>query len=115
MPRANDPSSKLFYKGRSDDFIVFVDDLDTLNKWRRDRTIPLANVVNGWKIFTTHRHGAQGVLDGASRASLENEFGTYNEDVCMEKILERGEYQLSAQREHQAERNVANEGPSIWR
>lgn len=53
------------------------------------RVLPLANPF-------CPRHGAQGVLDGASRASLENEFGTYNEDVCMEKILERGEYQLSA-------------------
>lgn len=36
------------------------------------------------------RHGAQGVLDGASKATLENEFGTHNEDECMTKILEMG-------------------------
>lgn len=36
------------------------------------------------------RHGAQGVLDSASKATLENEFGTHNEDECMTKILEMG-------------------------
>lgn len=45
-----------------------------------------------------YRHGAQGVLDGASKALLENEFGTSKDDVCMTKILERGEYQTSSVR-----------------
>ncbi len=39
------------------------------------------------------RHGAQGVLDSASKATLENEFGTHNEDECMTKILESGDIQ----------------------
>lgn len=56
MPRANAPASKIFYKGKVDDFIVFVDDLTTLNNWRKDRSIPLADVINGWKIFVTHRY-----------------------------------------------------------
>jgi ribosome maturation protein Sdo1 len=41
----------------------------------------------------THRHGSQGVLDGASKASLENEFGTANVEECVRKILEGGELQ----------------------
>ena len=40
-------------------------------------------------------HGAQGILDGASKGALENEFGTSNDDECMIKILERGEYQAT--------------------
>ncbi|PWY88351.1 DUF1960-domain-containing protein [Aspergillus heteromorphus CBS 117.55] len=112
MPRHNDPTSKLFYKGNSDDFIVFVDDVDILNKWRGDRSIPLADVLNGWKIFVTHKHGAQGVLDGASKASLENEFGTSNEDDCITKILEKGEYQATVAREQQGDTNLRN-GPAF--
>lgn len=54
MARGNETASKIFYKGRSDDFIVFVDDLDILQKWKNDRSIALANVLNGWKIFLTH-------------------------------------------------------------
>ncbi|OJJ49105.1 hypothetical protein ASPZODRAFT_129505 [Penicilliopsis zonata CBS 506.65] len=111
MPRSNDNTSKIFYKGRSDDFVVFVDDLTTLNNWRKDKSVPLTDVVNGWKIFVTHKHGAQGVLDGASNASLENEFGTANEDDCMVKILEGGEYQNSPSRESQGDRNISK-GPS---
>ena len=39
------------------------------------------------------RHGAQGVLDSASKSTLENEFGTSNEDDCMIKIMEGGSIQ----------------------
>lgn len=39
------------------------------------------------------RHGAQGVLDGASKATLENEFESSNVDECIMRILERGNVQ----------------------
>ena len=35
------------------------------------------------------------MLDGASKATLENEFGTTNDDECIIKILEKGEVQQS--------------------
>ncbi|KAL4932048.1 SBDS family protein [Aspergillus undulatus] len=120
--RANDTSSKVFYKGKSDDFIVFVDDPEILQKWKNDSTIALADVVNGWKIFVTHKyaplphpyiitpHGSQGVLDGASKASLENEFGTHNDEECVKKILQGGELQGYNQRERNGETNISN-GP----
>ena len=37
--------------------------------------------------------GAQGILDHASRAILESEFGTHKEDEVVEKILKGGEVQ----------------------
>lgn len=40
-----------------------------------------------------HRHGAQNAHDSASQATLENEFGTHNEDECLAKILEHGTLQ----------------------
>ncbi|GMG01210.1 unnamed protein product [Aspergillus oryzae var. brunneus] len=84
MTRANEQTAKVFYKGSSEDFVVFVDDIEILNNWRKDRSIPLADVVNGFKIFVTHNKGI-----------LETEFGTSNEDECIKKILENGEYQSS--------------------
>jgi len=36
------------------------------------------------------RHGAQGTLDTASKASLENEFNTKSEDEALKIILEKG-------------------------
>ncbi|KAL2845662.1 ribosome maturation protein [Aspergillus pseudoustus] len=110
--RANDPSNKIFYKGKSDDFIVFVEDAATLNNWRNDSSVPLSDVINGWKIFVTHKHGSQGVLDGASKASLENEFGTANDEECVKKILEGGELQGYTQRERGGDTNIRN-GPQV--
>lgn len=34
-------------------------------------------------------------MDGASKGILETEFGTSNEDQCIIKILENGEYQAT--------------------
>lgn len=34
-------------------------------------------------------------MDGASKATLENEFGTHNEDDILVKILEKGDLQAS--------------------
>ncbi|KAJ5476797.1 hypothetical protein N7475_002526 [Penicillium sp. IBT 31633x] len=115
MARGNETASKIFYKGRSDDFIVFVDDLDILQKWKNDRSIALANVLNGWKIFLTHSHGAQGVLDTASQSSLQNEFGTTDEDACITKILEAGEYQASSAREREGNKNESKGSMGITR
>jgi ribosome maturation protein Sdo1 len=94
MPRGNVEVSKVFYKGNTDDFIVFVDSIDDLKAWKKDHSIPLAQVVNSFKIMLTHKHGAQGQLDGASKASLENEFGTSNEDEVIKKILMEGNPQV---------------------
>ena len=40
-----------------------------------------------------YRHGAQNAYDSPSKATLENEFGTHNEDECLIKILENGTLQ----------------------
>jgi len=105
MTRGNDTTTKVFYKGKSEDFVVFVDDVEILQKWKGDRSIPLSDVVNGWKIFVTHRHGAQGIMDGASKATLEDEFGSHKEEDCMVKILEGGEYQSVTAREREGGKN----------
>jgi hypothetical protein len=42
-----------------------------------------------------YRHGAQGQLDEASKAVLENEFGTKNEDDVIKQILTKGQIQMS--------------------
>lgn len=39
------------------------------------------------------RQGAQGILDGASKAMLENEFGTHRDEDVVQQILEKGEIQ----------------------
>lgn len=46
---------KVHYKGKDDDFIIFIDDIKTANQWKSDKTIPLAQVVSTFKIFVTHK------------------------------------------------------------
>lgn len=55
MPRGNAPQSKIHYQGKEDDFIVFVDDAEAVRQWKEDKSIPLAQVVSGFKIFVTHK------------------------------------------------------------
>jgi hypothetical protein len=45
------------------------------------------------RLGKSFRHGSQGILDGASKAVLENEFGTSNDDEVVLKILEKGDLQ----------------------
>ncbi|EXJ92674.1 hypothetical protein A1O3_01226 [Capronia epimyces CBS 606.96] len=103
MSRGN--VTKVFYKGETDDFIVFVESLDDLAAWKKDKSIPLAQVVDAFQIMVTHKHGAQGQLDSASKASLENEFGTHNEDEIIKKILEEGQPQNVPASERPGTRN----------
>lgn len=56
MTRGNVDVYKVFFKGEHDDWIVFVDDPDSVRNWRKDRSIPLASVVSGFKILVTHRY-----------------------------------------------------------
>lgn len=46
---------KVHYKGENDDFLVFVDSAQSVRDWKADKSVPLAQVVNGWKIFVTHK------------------------------------------------------------
>jgi len=105
MPRGNGPVAKVFYKGSTDDFVVFVESPEDLEAWKNDRSIPLTEVVNSFKIMLTHKHGAQGQMDGASKASLENEFGTHKEDDVIIKILEGGQVQTTENTERRGNRN----------
>lgn len=55
MPRGNVAVTKVHYKGTTEDFIVFVDSPDDLAAWKKDSSVPLAQVVNSFKIMITHK------------------------------------------------------------
>jgi len=112
MPRGNAAQTKVHYAGKDEDFIIFVDGEDSVQKWKKDKSTPLAQVVSGFKIFVTHKQGSQGVMDAASHSTLENEFGTHNEDECMSKILEKGTVQTSENPERQGPTNDTK-GPAL--
>jgi hypothetical protein len=55
MVRGEGTQTKVHYKGKEDDYIVFVESAEAFRKWKGDKSIPLAQVVNSFKIFITHR------------------------------------------------------------
>jgi len=95
MARGEAQQTKVHFKGKDDDFIVFVDDAKALKEWKGDKNIPLTQIVSSFKIFVSHKQGAQGPFDGASKSTLENEFGTSVDDEIIKQILEKGAVQES--------------------
>lgn len=53
--RGNDQQTKVHFKGQSDDFIILVDSAKAVQDWKADKSVPLAQVVSGWKVFVTHK------------------------------------------------------------
>lgn len=53
--KGNAPAVKVHHQGKDEDFVIFVDSKEAVQNWKRDRSIPLAQVVSGWKIFVTHK------------------------------------------------------------
>lgn len=52
MARGNAPQTQVFYKGSSgEQFTVFVESEEMLKKWKGDSSIPMTDVVAGWKIM----------------------------------------------------------------
>lgn len=93
MVRGDTEQVKVHYKGKEDDYIVMAESIDAVNKYKEDSSVPLVDVVNSFDVFVTHKQGVQGHMDRASKASLENEFGTSVDDEVVKKILEKGHVQ----------------------
>lgn len=53
--RGNSTQTKCHYKGASEDFIVFVESIKAVEDWKKDKSVPLAQVVDSFKIFVTHQ------------------------------------------------------------
>jgi len=105
MTRGEASQTKIHFKGADEDFIIFVEDAKIAKDWKTDKTIPLAQVVSAFKIFVTHKHGAQGELNTASKSTLENEFGTHNEEDVIKQIIEKGSIQEVEGAERQGSKN----------
>ena len=55
MTRGIGHTVKVHYQGEVDDFVIIVDSAQAVHDWKNDKSVPLAQVVNGWKVFHTHR------------------------------------------------------------
>ncbi|CAI4216240.1 unnamed protein product [Parascedosporium putredinis] len=91
MARGEATKIRVHLKGAHQDFIVFVDDNETFQNF---------------KIFGTGgQGGAQGSYNAPSRADLENEFDTHDEDTIIQRILGSGEAQEIEMPERQGNTN----------
>ncbi|KAF3934126.1 hypothetical protein ABW20_dc0100033 [Dactylellina cionopaga] len=88
--------NKVYLQKDGEDFIVLVEDKDIFEKWKKDSSVPLAHVMDIFKVYTTHGQGPQGILDSASNAMLKNAFNTKNEDDIIKTILTEGTLQSSS-------------------
>lgn len=59
MTRGGAQTTKVHYKGHTDDFLVFVDDVESYKKYlaekEGEKTTPLAQVVSSFQVFTTDK------------------------------------------------------------
>ncbi|KAF3017466.1 hypothetical protein G7054_g4615 [Neopestalotiopsis clavispora] len=101
---------KVHYKGKEDDFLIFIDDVSDYKKWQGDKSIPMSHFISAFKIFVTHKQGTQGQYDGASKATLENEFGTSVDEDVIKQILEKGSLQETEFPGRQGNKNDAQQG-----
>lgn len=88
---------KLFYKGKENDFVLFIDDVELLAKYKKETdtngssTVPIIDVVSIFKVFVNRQRGVDGILDEASKLDLLNDFGTSNIDQVIKIILDKGD------------------------
>ncbi|KAF9879080.1 shwachman-Bodian-Diamond syndrome protein [Colletotrichum karsti] len=112
MVRGEAKQVKVHYKGQKseEDFLVFVEDEKLYQDWKTDKSVPMAHFISSFKIFVTHKQGAQGTYDAASKASLENEFGTHVDDEVIKQILEKGDSQTAEFPDRQGPKNDSKGG-----
>jgi hypothetical protein len=57
MARGKVDVTKVIYDGKNGQtFVAMVDSVDDLEKWKKDSSVPLAQVVSSFQVFTTHQY-----------------------------------------------------------
>ena len=54
MTRGNIDTTKVYYKGTTETYVIFVDTKEAYETWKKDESTPLSQVVSG-TIFTVHK------------------------------------------------------------
>ncbi|CAG8609031.1 10996_t:CDS:2 [Funneliformis caledonium] len=83
--------TRIIYKSKDsrEEFFVFGNP-DQVLKWRKDKTIPIADVVQTFDVFEIVNGGNEGIAGRSSKQRLENAFGTSNTMEVIEQILQHG-------------------------
>jgi hypothetical protein len=119
MTRGNTQEVRMHYKGpkTGDNYCIYITSAEVARDWVSDKTIPLVDVLDGFLVLVSHksvppksrrrrnsivafpvdvilttygRQGTQGILDTASDAQMDSEFGTHKVEEVAQIILEKG-------------------------
>lgn len=55
MARGEAKQTRVYFKGKENEFVVFVDNLEAVEKWKAEQTTPLVQVVKVFTIFVTQK------------------------------------------------------------
>jgi ribosome maturation protein Sdo1 len=86
----SEQATKVIYKSGETEFFVIANP-GMVCKWRKDKTIPLIDVVQNFDIHTTTTGSNTGEAIHPSNGMLESAFGTTNKDDIVKKIVNEGE------------------------
>lgn len=54
MTRASGSATRVHYEGSSCNFVIFGTSQEMVSKWKKDHSLPLAEVVDSYHVFTTY-------------------------------------------------------------
>jgi ribosome maturation protein Sdo1 len=73
----------------SEEFFMYAEP-GMVEKWKKDSTIPLVDVLQSFQVFSSNTKSPQGIAQRPSKAHLEDAFGTVDQTEIATKILMNG-------------------------
>ncbi|CEP18612.1 hypothetical protein [Parasitella parasitica] len=86
-----DKATKVVYKGADGTEFFVIANEGMVSKWKKDKTIPLVDVVQNFDVFTSSTGSNTGEYIRPSTGILEGTFKTANNDDIVKKIISEGE------------------------
>jgi len=87
-------------------YFIYVSDQEMVEKWKKDKSVPMVDVVESFDVFEIPQGGNTGHVDRPSRQELHSVFGTSDEHEIIAKILNEG-HALHGDRDKHEARNGA--------
>ncbi|KAH8549121.1 hypothetical protein BGW37DRAFT_429691 [Umbelopsis sp. PMI_123] len=84
------PACRVTYKVDGQEFFIFADSV-YLEKWKKDKTIPIVQVAQSYDVLYIPNGGNTGEAVRPAKGTLESAFGTTNADDIVKTILTEGE------------------------
>ncbi|KAI8977611.1 ribosome maturation protein [Mycotypha africana] len=86
----SDQAVKVVYKGNDNNEYFVIANPGMVSKWKKDKSIPMVDVVQNFNIHTTSNGSTTGEAINPASGALKTVFNTTNEDEIVKKILCEG-------------------------